>query len=806
MGSNIHGTAGAKTRSTPDPVSETAPASSMGLLDAHPLPTALLSRDGHILTMNQAARDLFHPRRAVDGDQGPVPNLATDDPTGWRRLLDTALTDGRSWETLRWTSPSGTPMMLRLALRRIHHPTDQGPAAWMLAIDDISEQAEHRKWLQLLERAVESSANGIILADALSAEQPVVYVNQAFEKLTGYSRHEIIGHNCRILQGDDRDQPAARRIRSAIENRCSATTVVRNYTKSGEMFHCELHLSPIVDPITNQVTHFLGIQNDVTDRILAEQRFTTLFEASDFAHLLLDGNARRVVELNSAAVRMFRAGDRAHLLAANPIVDLSTGMQSDGQITTDRARTIIERLHAGSTQSFDWLLRRLDGEVFPGRVTAVPLQVDHAQHMLVIIQDQTETLRRQRALDDSQARLKTALLQAQEANRAKSEFLANMSHEIRTPMTAILGFSSLLRASDLDRQRLDECIDAIDRNGRHLVELINGILDLSRIEVGRVQLDIEPLSPVQLTRELVAGMRTHADAKGLDLSIACHGPLPERIESDSLRFRQIVLNLLSNAIKFTERGSVQVNLRTEDGRRETGGPSLVIEVQDTGIGIPESNMPRLFDPFEQVDASTTRKYGGTGLGLALSRQFARLLGGEITVSSVPGSGSRFTFKLPVGDGRMVDARDLGETAQVQSTKAMTTLTSTQPLTGRVLVVEDGPDNQRLIKHLLTKAGLTVALADNGRIGMDSALAAEAEGHPFDLILMDMQMPEMDGYQATRALKLKGLPTPIIALTAHAMKGDREACLKAGCDDYLTKPIDRGALRAAIAKWLSRRAA
>ncbi len=411
------------------------------------------------------------------------------------------------------------------------------------------------------------------------------------------------------------------------------------------------------------------------------------------------------------------------------------------------------------------------------------------------------------------AELELANAAAQKATRAKSEFLANMSHEIRTPMTAILGFADmLLDEPDIEHapwQRI-EAIRTIQRNGQHLVELINDILDLSKVEAGKLQVERVTCCPSQILTDVISLMRVRADAKKLPLSLEFDGPVPEWIKSDPLRLRQILINLVGNAIKFTLEGSVHVvaGLITN-----ADGPTLFrIQVVDTGVGLSQQQIAELFTPFTQVDTSATRKFGGTGLGLSISKRLAEMLGGEIAVTSAPGAGS--TFEVTVDAGDLTGVRML--TSGAKSASAARTVTPRPPqisgdpettenrlpcIQGRILLVEDGPDNQRLIGFVLGKAGALVALAENGRIGCDMALGALHGGEPFDVILMDMQMPVMDGYAATIHLRSVGYSGPILALTAHAMEGDAAKCLAAGCDAYLTKPIDRVKLIRTIARYL-----
>jgi len=396
--------------------------------------------------------------------------------------------------------------------------------------------------------------------------------------------------------------------------------------------------------------------------------------------------------------------------------------------------------------------------------------------------------------------LRQAKKRAEAATRAKSEFLANMSHELRTPMTAILGYTEiLLEDGDLGRapKRRIEALRTLKRNGQHLMQILTDILDLSKIEAGKIEVESITTSPCEVIADIESVMRSTAEQKGIAFAINYVDQIPSKIETDPTRLRQILMNLVGNAIKFTEKGSVHVAVQLVAGDEDV--QMLRFAVKDTGRGLSDEAQARVFESFSQADASTTREFGGTGLGLTISRQLARLLGGDIEVESVAGQGSTFTLTIKAGssegaemldDASVQGIRPLALPGDPDSTIVFLDGVKEVGPKAQILLVEDGEDNRRLISLTLKKSGFEVTHAENGEVGVQVALAARDVGEPFDLILMDMQMPVMDGYEATRRLREEGCDIPIVALTAHAMKGDRERCLAAGCDDFATKPISR----------------
>ena len=745
------------------------------------------SLDGIVTSWNPGAEHLYGYTAAEMIGQ-PISTLTPRDRSDEVEALLARLKDGgrvEQYDTIR-RRKNGTLVDVSLTLSPIRN--DEGK---IIGASAIAHEITNRKRAAESIRASEERLSTIIenaaeIIYTLSLDGVFTFVSPAWPRTLGHNLSEVEGQNfAPFIHPDDvtECQTTLKRLAITVEpQRC--TYRIRHKDGSWRWLRSVVSL---IKASQGGPAYFVGVAEDVTEQMLAEEKLRQSHDELQAicsgiieGILITDIETKRIQRVNSSFCQML--GYSEPELLAMSIQDLHPPEETpddlarfqaaaDGQVAINQDRPVL----------------RKDRSVFYADITGHRIIFNGRPCLLALLRDITE---RKRAEEE----LNHAKQAAEAANRAKSEFLANMSHEIRTPMTAILGFADVLLDGTKEKDTI-ESARIIKRNGEHLLKIINDILDLSKIEAGKFTVGFETCSPSQIAVETILLMNVRAEAKGLPLTLEVRGEIPEKITTDPLRLRQILANLIGNSIKFTEVGSVRVVMRLD--AMSASGAKLLFDVIDTGIGMSEDQMGLLFQPFSQVDSSARRRFGGTGLGLAISKRLAGLLGGDILVRSNPGQGS--TFSLSIGTGNL-DGMNIAQ----EPCKAVTTREAVgnvpQKLSCRILLAEDGPDNQRLIAFLLRKAGAEVELAEDGQVALDIALAARQAGNPFEVILMDMQMPVMDGYEATQKLRSARYSGPIIALTAHAMAADREKCIDAGCDDYLTKPIDRESLLQVVSKY------
>jgi PAS domain S-box-containing protein len=642
----------------------------------------------------------------------------------------------------------------------------------------------------------------------------IVWVNEAFLTRTGYRAAELIGRRLeRVLREPDTDRRALAVKRRAVRLGRGFDVEAVCRSKSGAPFWARIQAEPVFDGF-GELQHYVASLTDISEMKEQKLRIT---EALLFARSSLDALSAHVAIVDRDGVILQTNRAWRAFAELNGAVDgfdvgsnyLSVCQDSQGACCREALRVAhgIRAVLDGELDLFEmeypchsptrqrWFVIRATRFPEGGPDCAVIAHEDVTEQKtaaLNVEQFALDLYEANKELAQQTVELERARADADRANEAKSDFLAKMSHEIRTPMTAIMGFADLLRQGSPDPEQRSEFVDTIRRNGAHLLAILDDILDLSKIEAGRMSLELVPADVPELLGDAAALFSKRAEAKGLSFSVEAAGEVPSTVKTDPTRVRQVVYNLLGNAVKFTQSGRVTL-IVGHDAERER----LRFEVIDEGIGMSPEQVQRVFEPFAQADASMSRKYGGTGLGLSLSLRLAEMLGGSIEVISKMGEGSRFIFTCAAsreaGADVLIPEELLERSRRRRGADGHAEAGAGEQRGRRVLVVEDGPDNRRLIAFHLAKAGFETSMAENGRLGVDAFHRAASRGEAFDVVLMDMQMPELDGYAATRELRAAGVAVPIIALTAHAMTGDREKCLAAGCDDYLTKPIERQTL-------------
>lgn len=707
------------------------------------------------------------------------------------------------------TLKHGRHRWLRWTLRRLGD--QEGKPAYQAFVWDITKSREAEWHWKRLALAAESTADAVVITDPRGR---IEFVNAAFSRITGYRMDEVIGGNPNILKSNltpdhlyhemwenlQSGKPWSGRLinRRKHNTRAGHPEIFEGAEfESPECIHdlywAHLTISPVLDS-KSQVIGFVAVQRDITPEVAAERE---LQHATKLQRNIID----------TAATAIFTIDRQGLITSVNSSLLTMTGYREDELV--GKACSVLRGECSGDMHMCSLLGEGGGAKIYrkqckmqakDGRVLTIIKNASVTRDAFGQVTGGIESFVDVTELVDARE-------SAEEATRVKSDFLANMSHEIRTPMTAILGFTDDIIEGDHKEYVLPDsvrnAVRIVQSSGHHLLTLINELLDLSKIEAGKMTVERIPCRAHQVVAEVASTMRVRALEKGLRLEVTYGPDMPERVLTDPTRLRQILVNLVGNALKFTTAGCVRIDVRLEVEDVDHPNPRLCFAVEDTGSGISDDVKAKLFQPFVQADASMTRRFGGTGLGLAISRTLAEMLGGDITLESEVGKGSRFT--LAIDPGPLTHVAKIGKLNEAMSLGDSPTDVLPDKLVGRVLLAEDNPTNQQLIRRQLIKAGLEVDVVNNGKLAIETVLASSEQNHPYDLILMDVQMPEMDGCESTQRLRDKGETLPIIALTANAMQSDRERCLAAGCDDFASKPINREVLLQKIHHYLARAA-
>jgi PAS domain S-box-containing protein len=743
----------------------------------------ITDRAGQIVWANPAVSQLTG--YATDEIIGQNPRLlksGKQDPAFYRRLWDTILS-GHVWHgELVNRRKDGSLYTEEMTITPVSN--ESGAITHFIG---IKQDVTRRKQIEAALQRSEARLRSLIehapdLIAVIDADGTVIYDSPSHERVLGYTALERIGTNALALVHADDAPHVLQALAEVIRTPgASARLECRCRHKDGSWRHLEvvgtnLHADPAVGGIvinSRDITEHRRMEQALRD---GEERFRTISASAQDSIIVMD-NDGRVTFWNRAAAKVFGYTE------AEALGKHLHGMLAPPSYADQYTRALATFKHTGRGPAVGTTLEltavRKDGTQFPVELSISAVQLSGQWQAVGIARDITERKR-------FETQLREAKEAAEAASRTKSEFVANMSHEIRTPMNGIIGMTELALGTTLSAEQR-EYLDMVKSSADSLLKVINDVLDFSKIEAGKLDLEAADFSLSHVCSDTVKALQLRAKQKGLVLQCARAPNVPEMLVGDPARFRQIIFNLVGNAIKFTEHGGVTLRLERETTTADTVG--LHVTVADTGIGIAPEQQQRIFEAFEQADSSTTRRYGGTGLGLPIAAKLLELMGGRLWVESTLGVGSTFHFTVQLGRSTAPVAAPPGPAARL-------TRPGSRRRSLHVLLAEDNVVNQRLAVRVLEKHGHTAVVAATGK----EALAA-LERERFDVVLMDVQMPEMDGFEATAAIreqeKTSGHHIPIVAMTAHALKGDEERCLQAGMDGYAAKPIQPRTLLALI---------
>lgn len=635
-------------------------------------------------------------------------------------------------------------------------------------IHSITASKKHEAELLLFSAAFEQSANSILITDTNGIIQ---FANPKFFETTGFEPAEVIGQNPRILKYEDSVINYKQMWRTISSGKTWSGEFL-NKTKSGKLFWEIGTITPVKDAQGN-IINYLAIKEDITQRKEAEknlanseQKFRTLFDKSHDAILILDGT--KIVDSNLKAAVLFQMPHAK--IQGSRLYDFCPETQYNGGGSRGVIDEQLKKALEGNPLSANMLFLR-GGNAFDAEASFSRIFIKHKAMIQVIIRDVSDKRLAERQLMQAKE-------EAEKARKAQSEFLSLMSHEIRTPLNAVVLLTDLLLLEDLSHEQLEN-LQSVKVSSRHLLSLVDDILDYNKIESGNIQFESQNFDIRQLVYELHNALKAKAREKNLEFFVHIDNCVPALVIGDALRLKQVLFNLISNGIKFTEKGFVSLRVNYHKGALKE---KIHFEVEDTGVGIKKDRLEAIFEKFTQAETSTTRKYGGSGLGLTISKKLVELQGGEIFARSKTGKGSVFSFWLPLPEG----------SGGIENQNGHTEISSSQSLQGmRILLVEDDKMNQFVGKKILEgKGGASLTIASTGEEAIKML-----QNHKFDLILMDLLLPHIDGFQLTTIIRnneggqIKNPGVPIIALTADAFLETKRKAFLAGVDDFITKPFD-----------------